>query len=138
MPPKGKRKGARKAGAVEKSREVPYRDLDGQTYALVTAMLGNGRLTARCEDTIERMCKIRGSMRRSEWISVGDVILVSLREFQTSKADVLHRYPHEDVRRLRKMGELVAIKFADQRDEVDEEDIVVFEDEDEDVMIDAL
>jgi translation initiation factor 1A len=77
-------------------------------------------------------------MRRSEWISVGDVILVSLREFQTSKADVLHRYPHEDVRRLRKMGELVAIKFADQRDEVDEEDIVVFEDEDEDVMIDAL
>jgi translation initiation factor 1A len=141
MPQKGKRKGARKAGAAEKSREVPYRDEDGQTYALVTAMLGNGRLTARCEDTVERMCKIRGSMRRSEWISVGDLILVSLREFQDSKGDVLHRYPHEDVRRLRKIGELRAIKFADQREEVHEEEIIVFEEEDDEdvtMLIDAL
>lgn len=109
MPRKGTRKGARRAGAVDRGREVPYRDEDGQSYAVVTAMLGNGRLRARCEDTVERMCKIRGSMRRSEWISVGDVILVGLREYQDTKADVLHRYPHEDVRRLRRMGELVAV-----------------------------
>ena len=141
MPQKGKRKGARRAVAAEKSRDVLYRDEDGQSYAIVTAMLGNGRLTARCEDTTERMCKIRGSMRRSEWISVGDIILVSLREFQDSKGDVLHRYPHEDVRRLRKMGELVAIKFADQIDDEDivnmSEELILFE-EDEDAMIDAL
>lgn len=140
MPQKGKRKGARRAVAAEKSREILYRDEDGQSYAIVTAMLGNGRLKARCEDTIERLCKIRGSMRRSEWISIGDLVLVSLRSYQDSKGDVLHRYPHEDVRRLRKMGELVAIKFADQREEeivLATEELIIFE-EDEDAMIDAL
>jgi hypothetical protein len=66
---------------------------------------------------------------------------VSLREFQDSKGDVLHRYPHEDVRRLRKIGELRAIKFADQREEVHEEEIIVFEEEDDEdvtMLIDAL
>ena len=134
MPRKGTRKGARRGGAADKSREVPFRDEDGQSYAVVTAMLGNGRLRARCEDTVERMCKIRGSMRRSEWISVGDVILVGLREFQDTKADVLHRYPHEDVRRLRKLGELVSITtvFDDgECVEVCEEEFIAFEDDEE-------
>lgn len=140
MPRKGTRKGARRAGAPEKSREVPYRDEDGQSYAVVTAMLGNGRLRARCEDTVERMCKIRGSMRRSEWISVGDLILVGLRAFQDDKADVLHRYPHEDVRHLRKLGELVSITLIEDGDELcveyhHEEEFVAFEDDDVDIDI---
>jgi translation initiation factor 1A len=111
---------------------VPFRDDDGQSYAVVTAMLGNGRLRARCEDTVERMCKIRGSMRRSDWISVGDVILVGLREFQDAKADVLHRYPHEDVRRLRKLGELVSITTVYEDGECVEyceEELIAFEEE---------
>lgn len=133
MPRKGTRKGARRGGAADKARDVPFRDVDGQSYAVVTAMLGNGRLRARCEDTVERMCKIRGSMRRSDWISVGDVILVGLRGFQDAKADVLHRYPQEDVRHLRKMGELVSVTtvFDDgERVEIEEEDFIAFEDED--------
>ena len=132
MPRKGTRKGARRGGAAAKSRDVPFRDEDGQSYAVVTAMLGNGRLRARCEDTVERMCKIRGSMRRSDWISVGDVILVGLRGFQDAKADVLHRYPHEDVRRLRKLGELVSITtvFEDgECVEYCEEELIAFEEE---------
>lgn len=132
MPRKGTRKGARRGGAAEKFRDVPFRDEDGQSYAVVTAMLGNGRLRARCEDTVERMCKIRGSMRRSDWISVGDVILVGLRGFQDAKADVLHRYPHEDVRRLRKMGELVSITTVYEDGECVEyceEEFIAFEEE---------
>ncbi len=132
MPRKGTRKGARRGGAADKSRDVPFRDEEGQSYAVVTAMLGNGRLRARCEDTVERMCKIRGSMRRSEWISVGDIILVGLREFQDTKADVLHRYPHEDVRRLRKLGELVSITTVYEDGEcveVCEEEFITFEED---------
>ena len=131
MPRKGVRKGARRATAA-KARDMLFRDEDGQSYALVTAMLGNGRLHARCEDGEVKLCKIRGAMRRSQWISVGDVVLVSLRDFQTGKADVLHVYPADDVHRLRKLGELEALTLdaaaaaADAEGDVD----VVFEHED--------
>ena len=101
-------------------------------------MLGNGRLQARCEDTTVRLCKIRGSMRRSEWISVGDVILIALREFQETKADVLHKYQGDDVRLLRRLGELGRLFVEhDTQKEDDEEDLVVFDGEDMS-FVDAL
>jgi translation initiation factor 1A len=112
-----------------------FKDDDGQQYAVVTAMLGNGRLTAKCEDAIERMGKIRGSMRRSDWISVGDVVLISLRAFQDEKCDVLHRYIHDDVRRLRHLGELGSLRLGDDRASEDAaaEDDIVFEDDENDM-----
>lgn len=140
MPCKGKRKGARRAPTRgdRRDRELTYKDQDGQQYAVVTAMLGNGRLQAKCEDAVVRLGKIRGSMRRSEWISVGDVVLVALREFQDEKCDVLHRYIHDDVRRLRQVGELVALRLSDDAtafvsDPEDDSIDIVFED-----VIDAL
>ena len=131
MPRKGVHKGAHRALTLDKSREIPFREEDGQSYAVVLAMLGNKRLRARCEDCVERLCIIRGSMRRSEWISPGDVILVSLRDFQDEKADVIHRYPHDDVRRLRRLGELgLLLRYlgAATDSEIPETDLVIFED----------
>ena len=144
MPRKGTHKGARRASTkADRGKELLFKDRDGQSYAVVTVMLGNGRLQARCEDSQVRLCKIRGSMRRSEWISVGDVILVALREFQDEKADVLHRYMHEDVRRLRRLGELGMLRLDEDvvvEATFDEgEDLVVFDDDqDADAYIDAL
>lgn len=37
---------------------------DGQEYAQVTKMLGNGRLEAMCFDGIKRLCHIRGKLRK--------------------------------------------------------------------------
>lgn len=37
---------------------------DGQEYAQVVKMLGNGRLEANCFDGISRLCHIRGKLRK--------------------------------------------------------------------------
>ena len=55
-------------------------------------MLGNGRLEAFCYDGMNRICIMRGKLRRKVWINTGDLLLISLREFQAAKADVIHKY----------------------------------------------
>jgi translation initiation factor 1A len=89
----------------DKSRAVPFRDGE-QVYAKVTKMLGNGRLMAVDTEKTERLCIIRGNMRKREWISVGDVVLLSRRDFQDGKADVVFRYTASEVCTLSKYGEL--------------------------------
>lgn len=40
------------------------------------------------------------------WITQGDIILLSLRDFQDDKADVIHRYTPDEARSLKTYGEL--------------------------------
>jgi translation initiation factor 1A len=61
-------------------------------------MLGNGRLQAQCFDGETRLAHIRGKMRKKVWINQGDIILISLRDFQDDKADVIVKYTVEEVR----------------------------------------
>ena len=76
----------------------------GQEYAQVIKLLGNGRLTATCFDGKERLCHIRGKMRKRTWINNGDVILISLRDFQDDKADVIHKYTSSQAKILKSKG----------------------------------
>lgn len=77
---KNKKKGTNKAEA-ESKRELVYME-DGQAYAKVLRMLGNGRLEAECTDGVKRLCHIRGTMHKKIWINAADIILVALRNFQ--------------------------------------------------------
>ncbi len=42
---------------------------DGQEYAQVIRMLGNGRLESQCIDGKKRLCHIRGKMRKKVWVA---------------------------------------------------------------------
>ena len=44
-------------------RELIFKE-DGQEYAQVVKMLGNGRLEANCFDGVSRLCHIRGKLRK--------------------------------------------------------------------------
>jgi translation initiation factor 1A len=79
---------------------------EGQEYAQVTKMLGNGRLEAQCFDGTKRLAHIRGKMRKKVWINQGDIILLSLREYQDEKADVIQKYTADEARNLKTYGEL--------------------------------
>lgn len=80
---------------------------EGQEYAVVKDMLGNGRLRCFCEDGTEKIGRIRGSMRKYAGkviIDRGDLILIAGRDFgQDDKVDVFHKYSHEDISALMKM-----------------------------------
>ena len=107
--PKNKGKGGknRRRGKndSEAKREITFKE-DGQEYAQITRMLGNGRLEAFCFDGVNRLCHIRGKLRKRVWIGVGDIVLLGLREFQDQKADIILKYDGDEARSLKSYGEL--------------------------------
>jgi len=108
--PKNKGKGGKNRRRGKNENEAEKRELvfkeDGQEYAQVIKMLGNGRLQAYCFDGTVRMCHIRGKLRKKIWINSGDVILIGLRDYQDKKADVILKYNAEEARNLKTYGEL--------------------------------
>ena len=70
-------------------------------------MLGFDRLLVKCQDGHERLCRIRGKMKRRAWIRVRDVVLVSPWDFQSDKrGDIIWRYKRNQVEWLRRKGYL--------------------------------
>ena len=69
-------------------------------------MLGNGRLEALCFDGERRLAHIRGKLRKKVWINQGDIILLSLRDYQDEKGDVILKYNADEARSLKAYGEL--------------------------------
>ncbi|XP_030917060.1 eukaryotic translation initiation factor 1A, X-chromosomal [Geospiza fortis] len=86
-------------------RELVFKE-DGQEYAQVIKMLGNGRLEALCFDGVKRLCHIRGKLRKKVWINTSDIILIGLRDYQDNKADVILKYNADEARSLKAYGEL--------------------------------
>jgi translation initiation factor 1A len=92
----------------------------GQEYAKVLALMGEGRIQAICTDGVERICHIRGTLRKKVWIVKDDILLISLRDFQDKKADILVKYCEQEVRQLRSMGEISTIdKVKDSVEDID-------------------
>lgn len=80
-----------------------------QEYAVVQDMLGNGRVRTLCTDGIVRIGRIRGSMRKYAGkviIEKGDLVIVSRRDFEDDKVDIVHKYTHDEAMKLVKLKEL--------------------------------
>ncbi|KAL7669193.1 hypothetical protein ACOME3_009859 [Neoechinorhynchus agilis] len=108
---KNRRRGKNETDSAK--RELILKE-GGQEYAQVRRMLGNGRLEAMCIDGQQRLCHIRGKLRKKVWINVGDLVLLGLRDFQDNKADVILRYLPEEARQLKNLGHIPAhISIAD-------------------------
>jgi translation initiation factor 1A len=123
-------------------RELTFKE-EGQEYAQVTRMLGNGRVEAFCFDGTKRLAHIRGKMRKKVWVNQGDIVLLGLRDFQEDKADIILKYSADEARTLKSYGELpdtakihetteiggdgsdedIPFEFTDEAEEVDLEDL---------------
>ena len=108
----------------------------GQEYAKVLKLYGSCRLDALCQSSEgkneivmkNRICHIRGKMRKRVWINRGDLILIGVRDFQDDKADVIHKYDHDEAKRLLKRGEIVPSMLSEDNDKtMGETDDIVFE-----------
>jgi len=83
-----------------------------QIFGRVIRNLGQRRMLVFSNDNKIRMCHIRGSMRRgSSWISVGDIVLITRRDFEKEaerateyeNADIIARYEKELTSDLKKV-----------------------------------
>ena len=74
---------------------------------IVTKNLGSTRMMVSCQDGYKRMCRIRGKMKKRNWVREGDVVLVSPWDFQTDeKGDIIFRYTKNQSLWLRDKGML--------------------------------
>lgn len=70
-------------------------------------LLGFDRVLVKCQDGHERLCRIRGKMKRRVWIRQGDIVLVSPWDFQSDKrGDIFWRYKRSQAEWLRRKGYL--------------------------------
>ena len=92
---------------AREKRELEFKE-DGQEYAQVLRLLGNGRVECQCFDGNKRMGTIRGAMKNRVWINAGDIVLVGLREFgsEDDKCDIIMKYFDEEAKELQELGEI--------------------------------
>jgi translation initiation factor 1A len=74
---------------------------------IAVQLMGYDRIMVKCQDGKERLCRIRGKLKRRVWIRVGDVVLVSPWDFQSDKrGDIFFRYRKNQTEWLRSHGYL--------------------------------
>ena len=77
---------------------------EGQEYAQIIKCLGNCRFNVLCFDGKERMATMCGTMRKRRFINQDDIVLVSLRDWQDAKCDIIDNYDENLVRKMKDKG----------------------------------
>jgi translation initiation factor 1A len=88
----------------KKDPEAPVREVmkpaEGEVICVVKKMLGAEHIVVLCVDGKQRTARIPGRMRKKTWIKEGDVVLVAPWDFQPDKADIIHKYMHDEIKKL--------------------------------------
>jgi translation initiation factor 1A len=91
-------------------KDMNYKlDPDNEEYAYVIKLLGNCRAKVICNNGIEAIGVIRGSLRKFNnriLIENGDLIVVSKRDFQDNKVDIVHKFNIDQCQSLVKNKEI--------------------------------
>jgi len=113
-----------KKGKKENEEELDMLECnaaDGQMFGRVVKVLGNKRFLVYCNDNMKRICRICGSMRKSEWIEKGCIVLISIRPVSTiqsenekeEKGDIIGLLDPSLVGKLKKDLTVNAVLFAE-------------------------
>ena len=96
---KSKKKGGNNAGQAEQIRDIEFKH-EMEEYGKVMRLLGDRKIQIKLPDGSEIMGVIPGKFRKKVWIAVDDVVLISRREYQIDKVDVVHKYNDKEIRYL--------------------------------------
>ena len=74
---------------------------------VVQKNLGYTRFIIKCQDGNTRRCRVRGKMKKRNWVREGDVVLVSPWEFNSDeKGNIIWRYTQNQSYCLKSKGYL--------------------------------
>ena len=113
---KGGKKYKRNKGVIQENKNIRYKDeKEFQEYAQVTKALGNCRFEVLCFDGKKRLATMCGKMRKRVFVNQNNLVLVSLREWQDDKCDIIEKYNDSDVQKF-KQQKLIPdfIKFEEK------------------------
>jgi initiation factor 1A len=86
-----------------------------QQYARILRNLGGRNMLVYCNDNNIRLCHICGAMKKFNWLAVGDLVLISLRDFEKKpeagskeyeKGDIVAKYDTEHLGKLKKLPDI--------------------------------
>ena len=80
----------------------------GEVFGIANQLLGAARIRVMCEDSVPRMGRITGKMKKKMWIREGDLLVVRPWGFQEGKADILFRYSRTQAQYLARRNMLPA------------------------------
>ena len=73
-----------------------------QYYALITDVLGSGRFRCVADNGDKLLAILCGSMKKKKiWVNNGDLVLVSIRDYEKDKVDIISKYNHDELDYLR-------------------------------------
>jgi translation initiation factor 1A len=97
----GKRKIIAEPKELEKVPELG----PGDVYGIVSKLVGYDKALVDCSDGKQRICRIRGQLKRKIWVKEGDLVLVSPWDFQAdTRGDIWWRFTKNQAIELAKMG----------------------------------
>ena len=121
---KGGKKYKRNKNVAQENKTIRFKDESQlQEYAQITECSGGCRFEVMSFDGKSRLAIMCGNMRKRTFVNRGEIVLVSLRDFQDSKCDIIDKYKSSDVQKL-KQKKLIPdfIKLDDNKQESDDED----------------
>ena len=72
---------------------------------VVKKNFGQTRMSVKCQDGETRACRVRGKMKKRNWVREGDVVLVSPWDFQSDeRGDIIFRYTQNQAIWLQRRG----------------------------------
>jgi translation initiation factor 1A len=87
---------------IRKNMLMPNRN---DILGIVDKNLGSTRMKVNCQDGHRRICRVRGKMKKRNWVREGDVVLVSPWDFEyEQKGDIIFRYTRNQAYWLRDKG----------------------------------
>jgi len=63
---------------------IEWNEAEGQMIGRVIGVLGSRRFNVYCNDNKTRICRLCGSMNKSDWINKGAIVLIAERGLSTS------------------------------------------------------
>ena len=91
------KKHARKKNTENKYDFNNLKKDDGQEYGFLLENLGSCRFRVMCWDKVIRLGHIRGKLRKRCYFKAGDLALISLRDFQDEKCDIIEKYDEDQI-----------------------------------------
>lgn len=110
---KGSKKRNKRRQKSTRERDLIFAD-DNQQYAVVLKMLGNGRCSVKCANGVTAIGIIRGKMKFRAWVHLDDLLLVSERDYQGGKVDIIHVYSPEHARIVKEHEQIFSAPVVEE------------------------
>lgn len=124
-----------KKSTTEHSNKILIYKSEMQQYGKIDKLLGEMRVNVILPDNTEILGVIQGKFRKRVWFKSGDVVLVSRRDFQENKVDIIHKYSENDIKKLVREYEIPSY-FQDGIEEINDAGIIITDDEEDNNEID--